>query len=85
MTTEIMLRDPLLFRQACYIGGAWVGAFGGEEINVDDPVTGEVIGRVPKMGAVQTRQAIDAAVRAFPPGAGALRRNAASCSGAGSI
>ena len=66
IATEITLRDPLLFRQACYIDGAWVGALDGAVINVDDPATGEVIGRVPRMGAAQTRQAIDAAVRAFP-------------------
>jgi succinate-semialdehyde dehydrogenase / glutarate-semialdehyde dehydrogenase len=66
IATEITLQDPLLFRQACYIDGTWVGALGDEEINVDDPATGEVIGRVPKMGAGQVRQAIDAAARAFP-------------------
>ena len=30
---DITLQDPLLFRQACYIDGTWVGALGGEEIN----------------------------------------------------
>jgi succinate-semialdehyde dehydrogenase/glutarate-semialdehyde dehydrogenase len=66
MTTEIALHDPLLFRQACYIDGMWVGALDGNEIEVDDPATGRIIGKVPKMGAAQTRQAIDAAARAFP-------------------
>ena len=65
-TTEITLQDQMLFHQACYIDGTWVVAPGGEEIKVDDPATGEVIGKVPKMGAAQTRQAIDAAARAFP-------------------
>ena len=64
--TETALQDPLLFRQACYIDGMWVGALGGKEIKVDDPATGEVIGRVPKMGVAQVRQAIDAAAGAFP-------------------
>lgn len=66
IATEITLQNQLLFRQACYIDGTWIGSLGGEEINVDDPATGDVIGRVPKMGAAQTRQAIDAAARAFP-------------------
>ncbi len=66
MTAKMTLQDPLLFRQACYIDGTWVGVAGSEEINVDDPATGEVIGKVPKMGIAQVRQAIDGAARAFP-------------------
>jgi len=65
IATEIPLRDPLLFRQACYIDGRWVEPTG-ETIDVDDPATGEIVGHVPKMGATQARQAIDAAARAFP-------------------
>ena len=34
-------------------------------IAVDNPATGETIGTVPKLGAAETRQAIDAAARAF--------------------
>lgn len=63
---EITFQDQLLFRQACYIDGAWVEARKGEEINVDNPATGELIGTVPRFGARETRQAIDAAARAFP-------------------
>ena len=66
IATEVPLQDLRLFRQACYIDGRWVEATGGNEINVDDPSTGEIIGSVPKMGAAQTRQAIEAAARAFP-------------------
>ena len=85
IATEITLHDPLLFRQACYIDGAWVGALGGEDINVDDPATGEVIGKVPRMGTAQTRQAIDAAARAFPAWRKRTAKERASCSGVGSI
>jgi succinate-semialdehyde dehydrogenase/glutarate-semialdehyde dehydrogenase len=60
------LKDASLFRQSCYIDGAWVGASGGGTLAVDNPATGEVIGTVPKFGAVQTRQAITAAADAFP-------------------
>ena len=63
---EIPIQDQRLFRQACYVDGTWVEANSGEEIQVDDPATGEVIGRVPRMGTGQTRQAIEAAERALP-------------------
>ncbi len=66
ITTEVPLQDLRLFRQANFIDGTWVEATAGNEIKVDDPSTGEVIGCVPKMGAAQTRQAIEAAARAFP-------------------
>jgi succinate-semialdehyde dehydrogenase/glutarate-semialdehyde dehydrogenase len=68
MTTEAagpVLADPALFRQACYVDGAWVAARTGESIVVDNPATGEPVGVVPKLGAADTRRAIDAASRAF--------------------
>jgi succinate-semialdehyde dehydrogenase / glutarate-semialdehyde dehydrogenase len=64
--TAVPLTDARLFRQACYIDGAWVDARGGPTITVDNPATGEAIGVVPKFGAAQTRTAIEAAGRAFP-------------------
>ena len=39
---------------------------GGATINVDNPATGEIVGTVPKFGAAETRDAIEAADRAFP-------------------
>src|SRR5437667_653146 len=60
------LKDPRLFREACYIDGQWVQASSGQTLKVDNPATGEVIGTVPKLGRAETRQAIDAAARAFP-------------------
>jgi succinate-semialdehyde dehydrogenase/glutarate-semialdehyde dehydrogenase len=59
-----LLRDQELFREACYIDGVWVSP-GAGTIAVDDPATGEVIGVVPRFGRTETRQAIDAAARAF--------------------
>jgi len=64
IAAELKLHDPLLFRQACYIDGRWVGA-DLETIPVDNPATGEVIGSVPNMGVAETRRAIDAAADAF--------------------
>jgi len=60
------LKDARLFRETCYIDGQWVQASSGQTLNVDNPATGEIIGTVPKLGAAETRQAIEAANRAFP-------------------
>ena len=60
------VKDQKLFRQQCYIDGQWVDADGGETIAVDNPATGEKLGTAPRMGAVETRRAIDAADRALP-------------------
>ncbi|MBF8300496.1 MAG: davD [Acidobacteria bacterium] len=64
--TGVSLADPKLFRQACYVDGAWVTARSGATISVDNPATGESMGVVPRLGAAETREAIDAARRAFP-------------------
>ena len=64
--TGVTLSNPALFRQACYIDGAWATAASGATISVDNPATGEVVGVVPRLGAAETRQAIDAATRALP-------------------
>ncbi|MBV9859627.1 MAG: NADP-dependent succinate-semialdehyde dehydrogenase [Alphaproteobacteria bacterium] len=60
------LKDEKLFRQKCYIGGEWVDAAGGGTIPVTDPASGEALGTVPRMGAEETRRAIEAANRALP-------------------
>ncbi len=59
------LRDMKLFREACYVDGEWLSGRG-MTISVDNPATGEIIGRVPKLGAAETRLAVEAAHRAFP-------------------
>jgi len=63
---RVALADQRLFREASYIDGVWVGARSGATIAVDDPATGGVIGTVPRLGAAETREAINAASRAFP-------------------
>lgn len=65
-TAPLPLKDPSLFRQACCIGGEWVQAASGKTLAVRNPATGVVIGEVPALGAAETRQAIEAAARAFP-------------------
>ncbi len=59
------LKDNNLFRQQCYINGSWQDADSGEVIDVTNPATGEKLGTVPKMGADETRRAIEAAETAF--------------------
>jgi len=53
-----------LKREACLIDGEWIT--GQHWITVDDPATGKAIGRVPRLGQVETRRAVDAAARAMP-------------------
>lgn len=52
-----------LKREACFIAGEWRA--GTSWISVDDPATGELIGRVPSLGADEARQAIVAASAAL--------------------
>src|SRR5882757_6524853 len=60
------LKDKKLFREACYIDGSWVQSKSGGAVQVDNPATGEIIGTVPKLTGAETREAIEAANRAFP-------------------
>ncbi len=62
----MQLSDTSLFRQQCYVDGAWVDADDGSTIEVDNPATGEILGTVPRMVATETRRAIEAASVAYP-------------------
>ena len=62
----LKLRDPSLFRQQCHIGVDWLDADAKGTIPVVNPATGGVLGTIPKMGADETRRAIDAAATALP-------------------
>ncbi|UWM85701.1 NADP-dependent succinate-semialdehyde dehydrogenase [Rhizobium sp. SRDI969] len=55
------LQDPSLFRQAALVGDNWIEADPNNAIEVNNPATGEIIGLVPKLGAAETRTAIEAA------------------------
>src|SRR5258705_9897780 len=63
---RVALKDQRLFREACYVDGAWITSSSGATTNVDNPATSEILGTVPKLGAAETRAAIDAANKAFP-------------------
>jgi succinate-semialdehyde dehydrogenase/glutarate-semialdehyde dehydrogenase len=60
------LKDMSLFRQQCYIDGAWVDADSKATIAVHNPADGAQIGTVPNMGQAETRRAIEAASAAWP-------------------
>lgn len=62
----LRLKNPALFRQQCYINGAWIDADNHSTVPVTNPASGERIGTVPKMGATETRRAIEAASAALP-------------------
>ncbi len=53
-----------LLREACLIDGRWLT--GDAWITVDNPATGEVIGRVPDFGSDEAEAAVHAAERALP-------------------
>ena len=60
------LKDPDLFRTRCYVGGEWVAADDGATVTIRNPANGEELGSIPRMGAAETRRAIDAANAAWP-------------------
>ena len=50
------LQDKSLFRQQCYIDGAWADADNGKTIDVNNPADNEVIGTVPAMATAETNE-----------------------------
>ncbi len=63
----VSLKDPALFRERCYVDGAWIGAAGGASFAVTDPASGERIAAVPDLGPGEVRGAIEAAHAAWAP------------------
>jgi len=62
----MQLKDGNLFRQQAFVDGAWVSADQDDSLAVTNPATGDTLGTVPRMGAVETRRAIVAAEQALP-------------------
>ncbi len=60
------LNDKTLFRTQAYVDGTWCDADDGATIDVNNPATNDILGTVPKMGATETRRAIEAANAALP-------------------
>ena len=64
-----LLREPSLLPAAGLVAGVWRGA-SGPAFEVVNPATGEIIARLPEMGAAETAEAIAAAHAAQPAWAG---------------
>lgn len=62
----MQLNDPTLFRQQAFIQGKWCDAESKKTIEVTNPANAQLLGTVPKMGANETRAAIEAANQALP-------------------
>jgi succinate-semialdehyde dehydrogenase/glutarate-semialdehyde dehydrogenase len=63
--TTFSLQDVDLMRHQAFIGGRWCDADKGATFDVTNPATGETLGTVPNMGAVEARRAIEAAKNAW--------------------
>ncbi len=63
--------SPALIRQQCLVNGRWTGE---PQTTVYNPATGTALARVPHFGAAETREAIEAAQRAFPGWSGCLAK-----------
>ncbi len=68
----LKLKDSSLLKTEAFIGGKWRPAASGKTFDVKNPATGDRLAAVPKMGADESREAIDAAAKAFPEWAGLL-------------
>ena len=66
INATLPLKDATLLREANYVGGKWIEADSGTWIEVKNPATGELVGRVPALGQAETRRAIEAAYKAQP-------------------
>ncbi|MDH4870010.1 NAD-dependent succinate-semialdehyde dehydrogenase [Pseudomonas sp. BN515] len=64
--SRVNLKDNDLFRQQAFIAGAWCNADDGRTVDVTDPASGDLLGRVPNMGGSETLRAIEAADAALP-------------------
>jgi succinate-semialdehyde dehydrogenase/glutarate-semialdehyde dehydrogenase len=58
-------RGDLMHSQA-WLNGEWVDADSGETFAVTNPATGDELARVPRMGAAETKRALEAAAKAYP-------------------
>ena len=62
---SLSLSDNTLFRTECYINGQWCSAESSARLAIKNPATGDVIAEVAKVGAEETRRAIEAAKTAM--------------------
>src|SRR2546423_2981429 len=63
---SLQLKDSKLFREQCYLDGAWIDADERKTVAVTNPATGAVLGSIPRMGSAEAKRAVAAADRAWP-------------------
>jgi len=66
----------ILKREACLIDGQWLGSEHWTE--VENPATGQIVGRTPRMGADEAAAAVQAAERALPAWSALLAKDRAA-------
>ena len=59
------LNNKSLFKEKCYVNGSWVESQFGDFLEVNNPATQEIIGRVPKFTKDETKKVIENANNAF--------------------
>lgn len=67
-----VLENAALARSFAYVGGAWVAGGDNTTLTVTDPATGSSLSEVAKLGAADSRKAVDAAHSAWSGWAGLL-------------
>lgn len=74
---SMKLKDQKLFREACYVNGAWVTT--PATIAVTNPFDDSSLGTVPKFGRPETEKAIAAATAAWPAWRDRTAKERAAC------
>ena len=59
------LNNKSLFKEKCYVNGSWVESQYGDFLEVNNPATQEIIGKVPKFTKDETKKVIENANNAF--------------------
>ena len=59
------LNNKSLFKEKCFVNGLWTDSQSGKTIEVNNPATMEIVGKVPNFSAEETKSAIDHAEKAF--------------------
>ena len=59
------LNNKSLFKEKCFVNGLWTDSQSGKTIEVNNPATMEIVGKVPNFSTEETKYAIDHAEKAF--------------------
>lgn len=59
----MQLKDSSLLKTSCYVAGRWIGI---AQTPIINPATGDVLAKVPNLGAAEAQEAVKVAKEAFP-------------------